>query len=90
MFKVMATITEIRGEGVCHLGHKAGDSFEFGPLAPSGLCHFAQAALQPAVSILMYGGDFPWAGGRPTRWACPDPERPVVFELTRVPVSPEI
>lgn len=89
-YKVVATIIEIRGEGVCSLGHKVGDSFEFGFCSPEGLCHFAHDSLQSAVAITLYGGNFPWVKeGQSTTWACPDPDRPVIFELKRVPLDPE-
>ncbi|MGI6492287.1 MAG: TIGR04076 family protein [Pelotomaculum sp.] len=88
-YKVIATIVEIRGDGVCTYGHKVGDSFEFGQFTPGGLCQFAADALRSAVAALLYGGNFPWAtdSDTTTTWACPDPDRPVIFELRRVPVE---
>ncbi len=86
--KVVATVVEIRGEGRCSYGHRVGDTFEFTEFTPGGLCRFAYGSLQAAVATLLYGGRFPWAGeDEPTRWACPDPDRPVIFELRRVPAQ---
>ncbi|MDF9406915.1 TIGR04076 family protein [Pelotomaculum isophthalicicum JI] len=86
-YKIIATIVEIRGDGVCSYGHKVGDSFEFSAISPAGLCQFAYDSLRSAVAALLYGGQFPWADNSDvTTWACPDPERPVIFELRRVPV----
>lgn len=86
-YKVVATITEIRGGGKCSYEHKVGDSFEFNHLTPGGLCQFAYDALRSAVAALLYGGAFPWAGeNETTTWACPDPDNTVVFELRRVAV----
>ena len=86
---VKATIVEIRGAGSCPYGHKVGDSFHFGDKTPSGLCHFAHDSLHSAASVILYGGRFPWAkDGQPTTWSCPDPDRPVIFSLERVP-APE-
>ena len=87
-FKVIATIVEIRGEGSCSYGHKVGESFEFSQFTPGGLCQFAYDSLRSAVAALLYGGNFPWSGdSESTTWACPDPDRPVIFELRRVPVA---
>ncbi len=83
-YKVVATIIEIRGEGKCSYGHKVGDSFEFTQFTPGGLCQFAYDALRPAVAALLYGGNFPWfENSDVSTWACPDPDRPVIFELRR-------
>jgi len=86
--KVMATIIEIRGDGICSYGHKVGDRFEFAGFTPGGLCQFAYDSLRSAVAALLYGGNFPWTvNSEVTTWACPDPERPVIFELRRMPAS---
>jgi uncharacterized repeat protein (TIGR04076 family) len=85
-YKVIAEVVEIRGDGKCSYGHKVGDRFEFTHLLPGGLCHFAYASLDLAVSTLLFGGEFPWAkGDRSTNWSCSDPDRPVIFKLTREP-----
>ncbi len=87
-YKVIAEVVEIRGEGKCSYDHKVGDRFEFTHLLPGGLCHFAYASLDLAVSILLFGGEFPWAkGDRSTIWSCPDPDRTVIFRLTREPAD---
>ncbi len=88
-YKVIATIIEIRGTGVCSYGHKVGDQFEFTEKTPPGLCQFAYDSIRSAVAALLYGGQFPWAPNRDvTTWACPDPDVPVIFELKRIPLEP--
>lgn len=87
-YKVLATIIEIRGEGKCSYGHQVGDSFEFGPCTPGGLCQYAYDSMRSAVATLLYGGQFPWMKNSDvTTWCCPDPDRTVVFELRRIPVT---
>jgi uncharacterized repeat protein (TIGR04076 family) len=87
-YKVTATIVEIRGDGVCSYGHRVGDSFDFSDVTPAGLCQFAYDALHAAAAVLLYGGRFPWVeDGEPSTWSCPDPDRPVIFQLARVPVD---
>ncbi|OPX88079.1 MAG: hypothetical protein A4E53_02236 [Pelotomaculum sp. PtaB.Bin104] len=86
-YKVIATVVEIRGDGECSYGHHVGDSFEFTRFTPAGLCQFAYDSMRSAVAALLYGGQFPWAKDSDVSfWSCPDPERPVIFELKRVPV----
>lgn len=86
-YKVVAKIVDIRGEGKCSYGHKVGDTFEFTGYTPGGLCQFAYDSLRSAVAALLYGGSFPWMeDSNVTTWACPDPDRPVIFELTRIPI----
>jgi uncharacterized repeat protein (TIGR04076 family) len=85
-YKVIAEVVEIRGDGRCSYGHKVGDRFEFTHLLPGGLCHFAYASLELGVSALLFGGELPWAkGSESTTWSCPDPDRTVIFKLTREP-----
>ncbi len=85
-YKVIAEVIEIRGEGKCSYGHQVGDKFEFTHLLPGGLCHFAYASLEMAVTALLFGGKFPWIrGDDPSTWSCPDPDRTVIFKLTREP-----
>lgn len=87
-YKVIATIVEIRGTGKCSYGHQVGDRFGFSERSPGGLCQFAYDSLRSAVAALLYGGQFPWAdNSEVSRWACPDPDTPVIFELRRVPVE---
>jgi len=87
-YKVIARIVEIRGEGKCSYGHKVGDTFEFTEFTPGGLCQFAYDSLRSAVAALLYGGSFPWmVDSNTTTWTCPDPDRPVIFELTRLPAD---
>lgn len=89
-YKVIATIVEIRGDGKCSYGHKVGDSFEFTQFTPARLCQFAYDSMRSAVAALLYNGQFPWTNNSDVSfWACPDPERPVIFELKRVPVTNE-
>ena len=87
-YKVVAKIIEIRGEGTCSYGHQVGDKFEFDQFTPGGLCQFAADSLRSAVATLLYGGTFPWLNeGDISTWACPDPDRPVIFELRRIAIT---
>jgi uncharacterized repeat protein (TIGR04076 family) len=52
---------------------------------PDGFCAWAWADLQRDVSVLAFGGDFPWIKKKGTMISCcTDGLRPVVFKLERV------
>jgi uncharacterized repeat protein (TIGR04076 family) len=75
----------ISQKGHCELGHKVGDEFVIGGKTPSGMCPWAFYTLFPFVSVLQFGGSFPWEDDRDKATViCPDPANPVVFELKRL------
>ena len=72
-------------KGTCAAGHKVGDEFVVGGNTPSGVCPWAFYTLFPFITVLQYGGAFPWqTEADSTTVACPDPDNPVVFKLSRV------
>ena len=82
-YEVIARVTSQKG--TCALGHKVSDEFLIGDKTPAGMCPWAFYALFPFISVLQFGGSFPWENDRDkTTVACPDPANPVVFELERL------
>lgn len=82
-FEVIAKV--ISQEGHCAMGHKVGDRFVMADKTPSGMCSWAFYSLFPFLTVLQFGGSFPWENDRDkTTVACPDPTNPVVFELQRL------
>lgn len=71
--------------GECHGGHHVlGQEFLVERTTPAGLCLGAWNAIAPYVSVLRFGGNFPWekeAGV--AKIHCPDPEG-ITIELTRI------
>jgi uncharacterized repeat protein (TIGR04076 family) len=84
--KVEIRVKEIQGTGKCTLGLKVGDSWTIdGEWSPSGFCIWALSCLIPIITVLQYGGEFPWEENKDKAVACClDPNNPVVFELTRI------
>ena len=75
----------ISQKGACALGHKVGDKFLVADKVPPGMCAWAFYTLFPFISVLQYGGSFPWEEDRDKAIvACPDSANPVVFELKRL------
>jgi len=83
--KVKITVKEIQGTGVCSYGIKPGDSWIVtSEESPGGFCTWALQAIFPFLTVLRFGGQFPWERDKDTAVVCcPDPHNPVVFELRR-------
>ena len=82
-YEVVAKV--ISQEGTCSLEHKVGDEFHIAERTHADMCPWAFYALFPFISVLQFGGEFPWEEDRDkTTVACPDPANPVVFELRRL------
>lgn len=84
--KVIITIKEIQGTGRCSYGLKQGDSWTItSDQTPENFCTWALQAIFPFLTVLRFGGEFPWEeDGDTAVVCCPDPHNPVVFELRRV------
>ena len=81
--KIRATVVSLKGH--CNNGHAVGQSWDIESLTPAGICISAFTCIIPAMRVLRFGGEFPWAKDKGTaQVACPDAENPVVFELRRI------
>ena len=80
-FKVMATVTEIKGK--CNAGHGVGDRFEISCHNPGGLCGFFYHNIFPALAAFQFGGNFPWWKGDAIELRCPDLRNLVTLKLER-------
>ena len=73
----------------CHSGHKVGDEWLFQYQTPEGMCFLAYNSIFPFLTVLKFGGTFPWQQDPDVVTAsCPDSEVVNVFELRRVPAKP--
>lgn len=82
MHTVVAKV--ISQKGTCEAGHRVGDEFVIGQSTPNCMCSWAFYTLFPFAEVLQFGGSFPWEKDPSTALvACPDPDNPVVFELSR-------
>ena len=78
--KIKITLIDKKGEGVCHHGHKIGDTFDF-DTERGKLCPMAMHVAFPYVDILRYGGDLPKTKDGKYCFCCPDCEVINIFEL---------
>ena len=83
VYKIAAKVVSKKGN--CRAGHEVGDEFILGRECPAGICGWAYCAIHPRMTVLTYGGIFPWRDpDYSTLVACPDAENLVVFELRRL------
>jgi uncharacterized repeat protein (TIGR04076 family) len=78
-------VTLISQSRKCHRGHRVGDEWIVGGVTPAGICLGAFSSLLPYITVLRFGGDFPWEtqDGEGT-FACPDHLVCNVFHLQRL------
>ena len=80
-YKITAVVTGLKGE--CTKGHKVGDKIELSTHDSGGLCGFFYHDIYPAVTMLQYGGSFPWMEGDVVKMECPDRGNVLEVELRR-------
>lgn len=76
-----AEVMEVRGE--CSAGHRKGDSIRLGCYDSGGLCGFFYHDIFPTLSVMQFGGKYPWASQDELVVECPDRQNAVVMKITR-------
>ena len=77
-----AEILSVKGE--CSAGHKAGDRLQLGCWDPGGLCGFFYHDIFPGLSLLQFGGNYPWNKGNEMTFECPDRANAVTMLVRKV------
>lgn len=78
--KIKIVLVDKKGDGICHRGHKIGDTFDY-DTERGGLCPMAMHVAFPYVDILRYGGQPPLAKGGEVRFCCPDSDVINIFKI---------
>lgn len=73
-------LTVVSLDGTCHKGHKPGDAFVVDCYDAGGVCGYLYHAVFPFLSVLQYGGSYPWAPDGRMRLPCPDAYDRLVVE----------
>jgi uncharacterized repeat protein (TIGR04076 family) len=68
--KFMATVTGAKG--ACHANHKTGQRFELNCYDSGGLCGFFYHDIFPYLSVMQFGGKYPWWDKEQIEVECPD------------------
>lgn len=66
------TAEVVSADGPCHAGHKVGDRLSLSCYDSGGLCGFFYHDLFPALSVIQFGGKYPWSAPGELRAHCPD------------------
>ncbi len=75
-----AEIIDVKGE--CTAGHKKGDRFSLGCYDSGGLCGFFYHDIFPSLSVMQFGGRYPWNKEDAMVIECPDRKNAVTLRIT--------
>jgi uncharacterized repeat protein (TIGR04076 family) len=75
-----AEVLDVKGE--CSAGHQKGDLFAIDCYDSGGLCGFFYHDIFPSLSVMQFGGKYPWASQDKIVVECPDRQNAVVLEIT--------
>ncbi|QAT43013.1 TIGR04076 family protein [Aminipila luticellarii] len=82
--KIILRMIDKKENGVCHYGHKIGDTFDFDK-DRNRMCPMMVHTAFPYIDILRYGGSVPGGANPDTcKFCCPDADVINVFEIERV------
>lgn len=79
--KIIATVIEIKG--TCNAGHQVGDRFDINCHKTAGLCGYFYHDLFPRLSVIQFGGRYPWWDENQTvfEYECQDKKNLVTLRL---------
>ncbi len=81
-FKIIGTVTSVKGN--CGWGHKVGDKMELSVHNTGGLCGIFYHDIFPTITMLQFGGQWPWGDPEKLVAECADRRNAVTLELQRV------
>jgi uncharacterized repeat protein (TIGR04076 family) len=81
MQHLQAEVIEVKGQ--CGAGHKVGDRLKLGCWDTGGLCGFFYHDIFPNLSVMQFGGRYPWDSTGELMLECPDRDNAVTIRLTR-------
>ena len=78
------TAEVISVKGACGAGHKVGDKLELTCWDCGGLFGFFYHDIFANLSVMQFGGTYPWGLGDELTVECPDRENAVTLRIRRV------
>ncbi len=78
-----AEVTAVKGH--CGAGHRVGDTLRLGCWDTGGLCGFFYHDIFPSLSVMQFGGKYPWGDAAEMEVECPDRHNAVTLRIRRVP-----
>jgi uncharacterized repeat protein (TIGR04076 family) len=76
-----AEIVDVKG--TCNAGHHKGDTFSISCYDSGGLCGIFYHDLFPSLSVMQFGGKYPWFAQDEVTAECPDRHNAVTIKLTK-------
>lgn len=76
-----AEVISVKGE--CSAGHKAGDTCRISCWDTGGLCGFFYHDIFPSLSVMQFGGSYPWSDADELTLECPDRENAVTLRIRK-------
>ena len=67
---LIAEVISMKGD--CSAGHQVGDRLSVSPWDSGGLCGFFYHDIYPALTMMQFGGRYPWQSGDEVTLECPD------------------
>lgn len=78
---LVAEVLDLKGE--CNAGHKVGDTFPIGCWDSGGLCGFFYHDIFPSLSVMQFGGKYPWSAADELTLECPDRANAVTLRISK-------
>lgn len=79
--KLTAEVLAVKGE--CSAGHKVGETFSLSCWDTGGLCGFFYHDIFPSLSVMQFGGKYPWFKAEELTAECPDRTNAVTIKLRK-------
>jgi uncharacterized repeat protein (TIGR04076 family) len=79
--KFVATVTGLKG--TCNVNHTMGQQFELNCYDSGGLCGFFYHDIFPYLSVMQFGGKYPWWDKDMIEVECPDRYNTVSLKIER-------
>jgi uncharacterized repeat protein (TIGR04076 family) len=81
MNHMKAEVIGVKGE--CSAGHKVGDTLKLGCWDTGGLCGFFYHDIFPSLSVMQFGGKYPWSSSDEMVLECPDRQNAVTIKVRK-------
>lgn len=76
-----AEIIDVKGE--CSAGHRVGEKLKIGCWDTGGLCGFFYHDIFPSLSVMQFGGTYPWSPSNELILECPDRQNAVKIKIRK-------
>ncbi len=79
--KLEAEVVGVKGS--CTAGHRKGDRIQLNCYDSGGLCGFFYHDIFPSISVMQFGGKYPWSPEDELVLECPDRHNAVTLRIRK-------